>query len=595
MNHRVHRPSEHLPHPSRRPRRVLPAGAAWAARWLALCLAVLSPAIAPAASARAQGLPPDVRFGAVEAFRDPVAAAEVGVSWERILFYWSELQPGGPNDWNPYHVPDEWLTLAAQANRQVVGVLKNTPPWATDGPPGCGVPRGIELPVDDPNNLWAVFVRRVVGRYAGRVDHWIIWNEPDIAPGTYGVEWCGTIEQYYQLLKVAYVAAHQANPNVTIHLAGLTYHHDRTYLRRFLAVAARDPSAAANGYYFDVASLHIYFCTETVPAIIGVTRQALADHGLRKPIWLNETNAPPNSDPQWVMPAANYQISLEQQAAFLLQSFALALSAGAERVAVYKWLDNDLPPGFEPFGVIRPDFSRRPAFDAFRLIRLHYAGTVSAREERRELYTVVTLNRGGLTTRVVWARTPQEVTVTLPALAAQARLIGLDGQEQMLAATDGRYTLTLPGAHIARQAPGEAPCVIGGAPFLLIEEGSGAAVLTAGTALESAEAITDTSPITAEVAAASPTVEATATLTPTPTPTATPTRRPTPTHTPSPTAPPSPTPTAPTPTATVSPSPSPAIPRDAVTPIWSLALAGAGAALLAGAVALWVRGRAARP
>ncbi len=326
----MHRPSEHLPHPSRRPRRVLPAGAAWAARWLALCLAVLSPAIAPAASARAQGLPPDVRFGAVEAFRDPVAAAEVGVSWERILFYWSELQPGGPDDWNPYHVPDEWLTLAAQANRQVVGVLKNTPPWATDGPPGCGVPRGLDLPVDDPNNLWAVFVRRVVGRYAGRVDHWIIWNEPDIAPGTYGVEWCGTIEQYYQLLKVAYIAAHQANPNVTIHLACLTYHHDRTYLRRFLAVAARDPSAAANGYYFDVASLHIYFCTETVPAIIGITRQALADYGLRKPIWLNETNAPPNSDPQWVMPAANYQISLEQQAAFLLQSFALALSAGAE-------------------------------------------------------------------------------------------------------------------------------------------------------------------------------------------------------------------------------------------------------------------------
>ncbi|MGD2178964.1 MAG: hypothetical protein PVG71_14215, partial [Anaerolineae bacterium] len=44
----------------------------------------------------AQDGPPDIRFGAVEAFRDPVAAAEAGVGWDRILFYWSELQPNGP-------------------------------------------------------------------------------------------------------------------------------------------------------------------------------------------------------------------------------------------------------------------------------------------------------------------------------------------------------------------------------------------------------------------------------------------------------------------------------------------------------------------
>jgi hypothetical protein len=588
----VHPPSRHYLHPRRRPG----GRPARAAGWLVVCALALAPLFLPALTAHAQGLPPDTRFGAVEAFRDPLAAAEVGVSWERILFYWSELQPNGPDDWNPYHVPDEWLALAAQANRQVVGLLKNTPAWATDGPPGCGVPRGLDLPVDDPNNLWAVFVRRVVERYVGRVDHWIIWNEPDIAVGTYGVEWCGTIEQYYQLLKVAYIAAHQVNPNVTIHLAGLTFHHDRTYLRRFLAVAARDPSAAANGYYFDVASLHIYFCTETVPYIIGVTRQALAGYGLNKPIWLNETNAPPNSDPQWVMPAANYQISLEQQAAFLLQSFALALSAGAERVAVYKWLDNDLPPGFEPFGIIRPDFSRRPAFEAFRLIRLHYAGTVAAREDRSELYTVVTLNRGGLTTRVVWARTPQEVTVSLPALAPQARLIGLSGQEQVLLATDGHYTLTLPGAHIARQAAGEAPCLIGGPPYLLIEEGAGVAGLGVAVTPISSVALTTTLPITTEVQAATPTLSPTPTLTPTATASPTPTCTPAPTRTPTPTPLPSPSPTPVPPVALAAPTQTVATgrPRE-ITPLWPAAAALLGAALLAGSVVLWLRGRSVHP
>ena len=27
-------------------------------------------------------------------------AVELGVGWERILFYWREIQPTGPEDWN---------------------------------------------------------------------------------------------------------------------------------------------------------------------------------------------------------------------------------------------------------------------------------------------------------------------------------------------------------------------------------------------------------------------------------------------------------------------------------------------------------------
>ncbi len=505
----------------------------------------------------AQDPPPDARFGAVEAFRDPVAAAEASVGWERILFYWSELQPNGPDDWNGYHVPDEWLTLAASAGREVMGLLKHTPAWATDGPPGCGVPRGLDLPVDDPGNLWATFVRRVVGMYAGRVDRWIIWNEPDIAPDTYGAEWCGSVEEYYQLLKVAHLAAHQANPDAVIHLAGTTTWHDKTYLRRFLALATQDPTGPEHGYYFDVVSLHIYFRTETIPEIINETRAVLAAYGLNKPIWLNETNAPPNSDPQWPMAAANYEISLKEQAGFLLQSFALALSTGAERVAVYKWLDNDLLPNYEPFGIIRPDYSRRPAFNAYRVITTHYAGTTSAREDRQSLYTVVTLNRGPLTTRVLWARTETDVTASVPALAAQARLIDQTGAEQVIEPVDRQYTLTLPRARCADKRG----CIIGGPTYLLVEAPSAA-------------------PLPAETATPAPTTHPTETIapapmeaptttvpvdTPTPLPTATPTPTETPTATPVPTDTPSPTPT-PTETPTLTPSPTATLYPTATSP-----------------------------
>jgi len=496
----------------------------------------------------AQTPPPDVRFGAVEAFRDPAAAAEAGVGWERILFYWSELQPNGPDEWNGYHVPDEWLAQAAASGREVVGLLKHTPAWATDGLPGCGVPRGLDLPVDDPGNLWATFVRRVVGIYAGRIQHWIIWNEPDIAPETYGAEWCGSVEDYYRLLQVAYLAAHQANPDVTIHLAGLTFHHDPAYLRRFLAVATQDPTGAEHGYYFDVVSLHIYFQTETVPYIINETRALLADYGLDKPIWVNETNASPDSDPLWPLVRPCWRVSLEEQAAFLLQSFALALASGAERVAVYKWVDAGLPPGGEPFGVIRPDLSRRPAYDAFRLITTYYAGTQAARAMRQPLSYQVMLDRGEQTTRVLWARTATTVTVEVPALAAEGLLVAQTGETQAVVPVDGRYTITLPGARCPEERAdcpvGHPDCIIGGPTVLLVEAGTG----DPGPVDESSP------PPTPNGASAPPTPS------PSPSPTATPTPTPTPTATPSPTPTPTPTPTStptPSPTSTATPTPVP--------------------------------------
>ena len=533
-------------------------------------LLILTHIVLLAAPAVAQETPPDVRFGAVEAFRDPVAAAEAGVGWDRILFYWSELQPGGPDEWNGYHVPDEWLQQAAQQGREVIGLLKHTPAWATEGTPGCGVPRGLDLPVDDPHNLWAAFVRRVVTIYGDRVKRWVIWNEPDIDTQTYGNEWCGSMADYYRLLKVAYLAAHQVDPDVRIHLAGLTFWHDRDYLPRFLGHVIQDPTAAEHGHYFDAVSVHIYFQTETVPYVINETRAALRSYGLQKPIWVNETNASPDSDPQWPLVRPRWRVSLEEQASFLLQSFALALSVGAERVAVYKLKDVGLPPGGEPFGLIRPDGSRRPAFDAYRLITAHYAGTSRAREERYGLYQVVTLERGSLTTRVLWARKGTDVSVSLPALAPRARLIEQSGAERVIEAQGGQYGLTLPGARCADEHLG---CIIGGPTYLLVEETAdavpptttSAATLTATPVASPTATVSPTltltpsplpsaTPTATSLLTTTPTSTSTATATATRTPTPVPTLTSTPTARPTATATPSSTPPPLSPTATSRPS-----------------------------------------
>ncbi len=415
---------------------------------------------------------PDSRFGAVEAFRDPKSAADLNLGWERILFYWSELQPNGPADWNIFHVEDGWISTALASGRQVVGLLENTPRWATDGAAQVGVPRGLYLPVDDPNNLWAQFVRKVVSRYRGRIDHWVIWNEPDVEPPDDGVQWGGTVADYYRLVKVAYLAAKAVNPGAVIHLAGLTWHHDVVhkrvpYLQRFISEARKDPTARANNYYFDVATFHVYLTSDSVYDITQALYGILRRNGLRQPIWINETNSQPSSDPFNPWRAPTFVTSLDQQADFLIHAFALGLAAGAQRIAVYKLIDNPpLPEGFPPFGLVRANGTRRPAYGAMRVITTYFRDTQSAKLLRTGSTEVVTLDRGDFTTRIAWARSSMTTTITLPAFASEGLLVALDGSTQPIKAANGKYSLTLPGAKCDDPNFG---CRVGGHPIILVE------------------------------------------------------------------------------------------------------------------------------
>jgi hypothetical protein len=500
---------------------------------------------------------PDWRFGAVEAFRSPNDARELNLGWERILFYWSELQPNGPDDWNIFHVEDGWISTAAAQGRQVIGLLENTPRWATDGANQIGVPRGLDLPIDDPNNLWAQFVRKVVKRYAGRIDHWIIWNEPDIEPPANGLQWGGTVKDYYQLVKVAYLAAKQENPNAVIHLAGLTYYHDDKYLQRFIDEARKDPTASANNYYFDVATLHVYLTSDEVYNLMQIFYGILRRSGLKQPIWINETNAQPSSDPLNPWRAPDYVTSLDQQADFLIHAFALGLAGGAQRIAVYKLIDIPAyPEGHPALGLVRADNTRRPAYDAMKVITTYFRDTQSAKLVRTGSTEIVTLNRGEATTRVAWSRGHTDVNITLTAFAAEGLLVELDGSTQPIAAVNGQYKLTLPGARCDDPKYG---CRVGGHPIVLVEnqpaDPSAAATIQVSTATPPPEAVAN-DPTASPTASATPCADCTPTPTPTPRPTDTPTS--TATATALPTVQPSDTPTpteTPRPTATFTVTP----------------------------------------
>jgi hypothetical protein len=497
--------------------------------------------------AGAQGsIPPNPIFGAVESYDAPDAATLAGVGWTRVQLRWAELQPNGPDDWNPFFFPDPVLDRELADGREVIGLLINTATWAVSEQIAANgfatPPEGLYLPYDDPGNLWANFVRLMVTRYKGRIRHWIIWNEPDLAHfDDPGLVWAGSVEDYYQLLKVAYLTAKEIDPNCQIHVTGTSYWWDHKYgreqwIKRFFDVVAADPGAPAHDYYFDAVTTHIYFKVNTVWDIVQFIKTAMNAHGISKPIWLAETNAPPSNDPAAVPAEVSFKITQEEQAAFIIQASALALAAGAERIEVYKMVDksSDADTDPEPFGLVRQDGSFRPAFYAFQVVTRYFRNVRRAARDVWGETAQVTLNEGNRTVTVLWNRVGEPRTVRLPAIVAQATLVEQTGEARTITASNGVYTLRLEPA--SAWDPHQGGHMIGGPPLVIIEDGP-----------VSARGVWHTP-------TATPTV--TPTDTPTPTPTHTPTPSPTPTHTPSPTATSTSTPTA-TPTVTPTPTHTP--------------------------------------
>ncbi len=325
-------------------------------------------------------------------------------------------------------------------------------------------------------DAWAAFARRMAQHYRGRIGHWIIWNEPDVwEAGHPGQTWAGTVEEYAQLLKTAYLAIKEVDPAQQVHIAGLTYFwdwaHGRTrYLDRLLDVLAADPDAAAQGFYFDATIYHLYFNPSQTPQVLAEARTSLQRHGMAgKALWINETNAPPSDDPQelpWSAP--RFTITQAEQAAFVIQEFSLAFAAGAGRVSFYKLRNTaDHPESIEPYGLLRGDDSPRPAYTAYKTATTYLRDFETVRREQRDGVEAVTFERGGQTTTVLWTTSRRPARVTVRAVAPEAQLVDALGETRTVRATNGAYIIDLPPATCSNS-----PCIIGGAPRLLVEAGA---------------------------------------------------------------------------------------------------------------------------
>jgi hypothetical protein len=434
-------------------------------------LAVLALTAPPTLSAEAQI--PDRRFGLIEPHDAPERADELGVGWGRARFHWGKIQPHGPAEWIEAELSADELAHELASGREVIGLLIGMPDWARDED---DLPRGLYLPIDDPGNTWANFVREAATRYRGQIDHWIIWNEPDVWDTEHpGYTWAGDEADYVRLLKVAYLTAKEANPDAVIHLGAVSHWWDvlygrELYFRRSLDALVDDPDAADNDYYYDAITLHLYFNPATVYELLELYSSIQDEYGIDKPIWLVETNAAPSTDPTWPVAEPTFNVSLLEQAAYMPQGLSLALAGGAERVGIYKLIDTpgDYAANPEPFGLIRGDGSPRPAFQTAHVAIEQLAGAEQVTWTARHVVSQVVVEKPGQVIRLLWSRVPFAQTVQIPALDGSATAVDMWGNTSTLTPTDGTYTLTLFGGE-CRQTTGDY-CMIGGAPVYVVED-----------------------------------------------------------------------------------------------------------------------------
>lgn len=448
-------------------------------------------------------------------------AASAGVTWNRWAMYWSNIEPtcNGSFDWSGVDptvnadgangVSDDAILLATPGCYATTYSAQSLPPLTGSTRPGMHTLSGntTQAPVGlysstfadgtdtwapgkaiNPSNPWARFVSAAVTRYQGQIHYWEIWNEPD-----YSAFWTGSQRDYARLLKVAWLAAHAADPSATILVGGMMYWQwtnqygtDQAWLKQFLPILTADPTAAANDDYFEVLPYHFYSRSTDAYTRIQSAASVLASYGLRKEIWLNETNAPACNDQSSLgryVNCADYgtasngavgYASDTEQAAFIIQAAAFAFAGGAKRVFEFQLQDDG---NTQALGLFRNDGSGRPSYTAEQLVAQYLAGFTTAKRLVANGVETITFGVAGPIPRrvtVLFNDTGSTATGTVTAAGVaptSVSLIQQDGTQQSLAAASS-YRIVLPAATDNRNYDVPAnpnDYLIGGQTMFLVE------------------------------------------------------------------------------------------------------------------------------
>jgi hypothetical protein len=379
-------------------------------------------------------------------------AHNAGARLDRWEFRWDSIEPSNGR-WN-FQPDDDAVAAARAAGLQVVGVIDGTPRWAAakGQPPGNGLPRGLTKPYTNPKNIWAAFVRGTVSHYQGQVTAWEIWNEPDVP-----TFWHGTADDYFAALKAAYLTIKAVDPSAQVLIAGMVV-PNLTFLSTVLVDARSDPESSAEHGYFDAAAWHGYGQARLLYANVLNVRDLLASDGFPGvPVWVTEDG----------FPASNPNGST-RQAAYVLESIAYALAAGASHVLIYRASDDALP---KTWGLVSATGVLRPGYLAFQVASTYFAGARAIVYSPGAHLERFTLYEPGRRVTLLWSREQTQTIDVMTAAGSGAALVDWQGNATQLVPTNGTYSIPVPGADY-NAGIDLTNSSVGGPPLMLIESNS---------------------------------------------------------------------------------------------------------------------------
>ncbi|MDW8099754.1 MAG: O-antigen ligase family protein [Anaerolineae bacterium] len=144
----------------------------------------------------------------VEATLDAIAAA--GLIWVRQRFPWDAIEPEpGVFHWERW---DHLVDAVRTRGLHLIAVLDGSPTWAR--------PQNPDNPLAPPLDpiTFGCFATAFAARYGDRIDHYQIWDEPNIQP-----HWSGEIHPagYVALLREGALAVRRADPGAVVLTAAL--------------------------------------------------------------------------------------------------------------------------------------------------------------------------------------------------------------------------------------------------------------------------------------------------------------------------------------------------------------------------------------
>jgi outer membrane biosynthesis protein TonB len=299
-----------------------------------------------------------------------------GTQWIRLDLSWAMLQPTNGSSFDTGWGVPFTDSVVNQINADGFHLLVTfwlTPSWANGGAGETTLPTN---PADYANALkWAA------ARYAGKVDAWEVWNEPNEPYSMAGAD----PAKYAALLRAAYPAVHAGDPAAQVVFGGPS-ENDAPWIAKAYA-------AGIHGS-FDVMSTHPYMGpSDAAPesaddgTIYKLTHVA-AVHNLMtqngdgdKPIWFTEFGWTSHANTSGM---ANWELGVtpQTQGDYLVRTLKLLKSSYPYVTNAFWYEASDQNTGttsnIDNYGLLTSSFAPKPAYAAAQAYLTTQAAPVPA-------------------------------------------------------------------------------------------------------------------------------------------------------------------------------------------------------------------------